>query len=110
MPTFTRREALAGLATAASSAAADKASSFIDAHVHVWTPDTVGFPHDPRHAGRQYKPDSFTPEQLLAVAKPAGVSRIVLIQMSFYQFDEALLPLDAGKSLTRILPQGVTAD
>ena len=32
-------------------------------------------------------PASFTPEELFAHSRPCGVSRVVLIQMSFYQFD-----------------------
>jgi len=66
------------LGAAAIPAAGQKASSHIDAHVHVSTPDIVHFPRNPEYAGQQFKPDSFTPEQLLAVAKPSGVSRIVL--------------------------------
>ena len=46
------------------------------------------------YAGQQFKPD--TPDQLLAVAKPGGVSRIVLIQMSIYGTDNAYM-LDAIK-------------
>jgi len=75
---MTRRNALAALGTATIPAAGQKASSHIDAHVHVSTPDIVHFPRNPEYAGQQFKPDSFTPEQLLAVAKPGGVSRIVL--------------------------------
>jgi predicted TIM-barrel fold metal-dependent hydrolase len=93
---MTRRDALAALVTAAIPAAGQKASNRIDAHVHVWTPDIVHFPRNPKYAGQQVKPDSFTPEQLLAIASPSGVSRIVLIQMSFYGSDNAYM-LDAIK-------------
>src|SRR3984893_4319470 len=87
---MTRRDALTALAVAA------KPSNYIDAHVHVWTPDVVHFPRNPKYAGPQVKPDSFTQEQLLAIARPSGVSRIVLIQMSFYGTDNAYM-LDAIK-------------
>ena len=93
---YTRREALAGLAVAARAADTAKASNYIDAHVHVWTPDTVSFPHDKRRNGRPVPPVSFTPEQLLRLAMPSGVSRIVLIQMSFYGTDNSYM-LDALK-------------
>jgi predicted TIM-barrel fold metal-dependent hydrolase len=63
--------------------------------VHVWTPDVTAFPRS-RSGGPAYKPDSFTPEQLLAIARPTGVSRIVLIQMSFYGTDNSYM-LDAIK-------------
>jgi predicted TIM-barrel fold metal-dependent hydrolase len=91
---FTRRNFLAKLAMA--SASGEEKPNYIDAHVHVWTPDVGRFPHDPKHTGPLYKPDSFTPEQLLAIARPCGVSRIVLIQMSFYGTDNAYM-LDAIK-------------
>ena len=80
----------------ASASGEEKSSNYIDAHVHVWTPDVARFPHDRKYAGSPFKPDSFTPEQLLAIARPAGVSRIVLIQMSFYGTDNAYM-LDAIK-------------
>jgi predicted TIM-barrel fold metal-dependent hydrolase len=96
MRLFTRRDILAKFAVAAGVSAAEKPTNYIDAHVHVWTPDTARFPRDRRRAGPEYKPDSFTPEQLLATAKPCGVSRIVLIQMSFYGTDNAYM-LDAIK-------------
>ena len=81
---------------AARAADTEKSTDYIDAHVHVWTPDIVRFPHDKRRDGKPVPPVSFTPEQLLALAKPGGVSRIVLIQMSFYGTDNSYM-LDAMK-------------
>ena len=60
---------------------------FIDAHVHVWTPDTAHYPLAAGFKKADMKPPSFTPEQLLEHTRPAGVDRINLIQMSFYGFD-----------------------
>ncbi|MGB8170946.1 MAG: amidohydrolase family protein [Chthoniobacteraceae bacterium] len=60
---------------------------YIDAHVHVWTPDTERYPIAATFKVADMKPASFTPEELFAHCKPEGVSRVVLIQMSFYQFD-----------------------
>lgn len=61
----------------------------IDAHVHVWTDDRVRYP---RATGeRDYIPPRFTPEDLFVHSKPAGVTRIVLIQMSFYRFDNSYM-------------------
>src|SRR2546421_9885231 len=60
---------------------------YIDAHVHVWTPDTAHYPLAPGYKKEDMKPASFTPEQLFKHCKPAGVDRINLIQMSFYGFD-----------------------
>ena len=59
---------------------------WIDAHVHVWTPDTAHYPLAKGHDKKGLRA-SFTPEQLFAECRPHGVARIVLIQMSFYQFD-----------------------
>lgn len=73
--------------------AADSAG-FIDAHVHVWTPDTVRYPLAAGFEKKSMQPESFTPEQLLEQCQPHGVSRVVLIQMSFYRFDNSYM-LDA---------------
>ncbi len=60
---------------------------FIDAHVHVWTPDTKRYPLTAGYRREQMQPRSFEPSELLRHATPCGVGRIVLIQMSFYGFD-----------------------
>lgn len=60
----------------------------IDAHVHVWTPDTERYPIDKGFTkAKDMVPASFTPEQLFAHTAPNGVGRVVLIQMSFYKYD-----------------------
>lgn len=71
--------------------AAPAPPGWIDAHVHVWTPDTTRYPLAPGRTKEDMKPASFTPEELLAQARPEGVGRIVLIQMSFYRYDNAYL-------------------
>jgi predicted TIM-barrel fold metal-dependent hydrolase len=60
---------------------------YIDAHVHVWTPDTAHYPLAARFKKEDMKPASFTPEELFKHTRPAGVDRINLIQMSYYGFD-----------------------
>jgi len=71
----------------------------IDAHVHVWTDDRARYP---RAAGeRDYVPARFTPEDLFVHSKPAGVTRIVLIQMSFYRFDNSYM-LSCMKAYPRV--------
>ncbi|MFM8468530.1 MAG: amidohydrolase family protein [Limisphaerales bacterium] len=82
--------ALAGCAT--PNAALKQ--GFIDAHVHVWTPETEKFPLATGYQKPAMQPPSFTPEELLALARPHGVTRVVLIQMSFYRFDNHYM-LDA---------------
>jgi predicted TIM-barrel fold metal-dependent hydrolase len=61
--------------------------NYIDAHVHVWTPDVAHYPLAKGYKKEDMKPASFTPEELFKHSKPAGVNRINLIQMSFYGFD-----------------------
>ncbi|QDV41226.1 4-sulfomuconolactone hydrolase [Stieleria neptunia] len=98
-----RREWIAGVAAAAGTVAlpyhrvaaeSSDDKGYIDAHVHVWTPDTKTYPLDHRYDVSAMQPPSFTPKQLLQLAEPLGVSRIVLIQMSFYGFDNSYM-LDA---------------
>lgn len=60
---------------------------FIDAHVHVWTPDTAHYPLAAGYKRENMEPRSFTPEELFKHTRPSGVDRINLIQMSFYGFD-----------------------
>jgi predicted TIM-barrel fold metal-dependent hydrolase len=66
---------------------ADPPTGPIDAHVHVWTPDTQRYPLAAGFRRDEMKPPSFTPEELFDHARPGGVARVVLIQMSFYGFD-----------------------
>jgi predicted TIM-barrel fold metal-dependent hydrolase len=63
----------------------------IDAHVHVWTPDTKRYPLAKGFRKEKMKPKSFTPKEFLAHCRPAGVKRVVLIQMSFYGFDNSYM-------------------
>ncbi len=87
---FIRTTAGATVATAVGGAAVTPKPAHIDAHVHVWTPDTSKYP---LAAGMTKAGcvDSFTPEQLFAHCEPEGVDRIVLIQMSFYQKDNSYM-------------------
>jgi predicted TIM-barrel fold metal-dependent hydrolase len=64
---------------------------FIDAHVHVWTSDTTRYPLAPGFRREQMQPPDFPPEELLSHARPCGVSRIVLIQMSYYGYDNSFM-------------------
>jgi predicted TIM-barrel fold metal-dependent hydrolase len=91
-PLFTRRNflrttALAALAPAGCASLQNSGRGFIDAHVHIWTPDTERYPIAAGFTKKDMVPPSFTPEELFAHCRPQGVSRVVLIQMSFYKFD-----------------------
>jgi predicted TIM-barrel fold metal-dependent hydrolase len=71
-------------------------AGFIDAHVHVWTPDVKRYPLAEGYRPEDMQPPSFTPEELLQHARPNGVTRVTLIQMSFYGYDNSYM-LDAIK-------------
>jgi predicted TIM-barrel fold metal-dependent hydrolase len=60
---------------------------YIDAHSHIWTPDVAHYPLAPGFKVPDMQPRSFTSEELLAICRPAGVGRVNLIQMSYYEFD-----------------------
>jgi predicted TIM-barrel fold metal-dependent hydrolase len=84
---FLSSTSLGTLSALHSTQAAATAEGWIDAHVHVWTPDTDRYPLAEGYTPADMQPPSFTPEQLLALATPHGVGRILLIQMSFYTTD-----------------------
>jgi L-fuconolactonase len=135
----TRRAILAGsLATLGATALsqttaanlADETSlPWIDAHSHIWTPDTSTFKLSPGMTIEDLAPRSFTDDQLLAIAKPEGVGRVVLIQHTmFHGYNNAYLidawrrhpqvfrvvgmvddlRPNAGKAMRQFLKQGVT--
>ncbi|MEM7231053.1 MAG: amidohydrolase family protein [Planctomycetota bacterium] len=97
---FLRRAAACGAAAAVpgcsllTNSVTDKNFGLIDAHVHVWTSDTTCYPLASGYTKDSMKPPSFPPEELFAHCRPLGVNRIVLIQMSFYGFDNSYM-LDA---------------
>src|SRR5438270_2546501 len=65
--------------------------AFIDAHVHVWTDDTGHYPLAAGFKPEDMKPGRFTPDDLFKHARPNGVERVNLIQMSFYGFDNSYM-------------------
>ena len=73
------------------TAETSSSGGWIDAHVHVWTPDVAHYPIDRAFQISDMQPGSFTPEELFANCKPVGVERIVLIQMSFYGLDHRFM-------------------
>ena len=64
-------------------------SGHIDAHVHVWTDDMERYPRV--REARRTEPLRFTPEDYFKHSEPSGVRRTVLIQMSFYGFDNSYM-------------------
>ncbi len=82
---------MASLDNALCAAADAPDGSAIDAHSHVWTPDVERYPLAQGFIPSDMRPASFTPEQLLAHARRCGVGRVVLIQMSYYGFDNTYM-------------------
>lgn len=60
---------------------------FVDAHVHVWPQPSDDYPLDSKYTVADVVPESFTPEAILKLAGTENVRRVVLIQMSFFGFD-----------------------
>lgn len=88
METLTRRESLAALAAAAHAAAAAGTKPVFDAHVHIWSGDYARYPLATGFTAKDLEPiPSFTVEELLRHAKPAGVTMINLVQMTWYGLD-----------------------
>ncbi len=102
---------------------------WIDAHSHIWPPETDKFPLAGGQTKKDLNPSSFTDDELMTIARPEGVGRVVLIQHSGYHlFDNAYL-IDAvrrhpkqfrivgmvddrqpgaGEEMKKLLSQGVT--
>lgn len=94
-----RRQALGaalagGLSALGTPIGAADDAGIIDAHTHVWTLDVKRYPIKPGASVEELKPPSFTPDEFFTHARPAGVRRVVLIQMSFYGYDNSYM-LDA---------------
>lgn len=74
-----------------------KFPGWIDAHSHVWTPDTDKFPLGAWNKKSELKPASFTATELLGIANPLGVDRVVLIQHAPYHGYDNSYVLDCAK-------------
>ena len=88
-PRFSRRETLLAAAGALAAtalaqngalAAADESHPWIDAHSHIWSTDLKQYPLRNNQTVDVLQPRSFTDEELMAIAQPEGVGRVVLIQ------------------------------
>lgn len=125
---MTGAAAAVGVASMAE-AADDKDTPWIDAHSHIWTPDTEKFPLLTGKTKKDLDPPSFTDDELMKIASPHGVGRVVLIaHTGYYGFDNSYLidayrrhpkrfrvvgmvddhKPDAGKRIRRLLKEGVT--
>jgi predicted TIM-barrel fold metal-dependent hydrolase len=79
----------------------NRADQFVDAHVHIWTNDFRKYPLAPGFKVEEMEPEVFLPENILPQANPVGVKRVVLVQMSYYGFDNSYM-LDVIRSLPEV--------
>lgn len=84
---------------------------YIDAHSHIWPATTDKFPLAPGKTVKDLAPPSFTDDELMAIARPEGVGRVVLIQHSVYHlFDNSYL-VDAVRRHSKLFRvQGMLDD
>lgn len=84
---------------------------YIDAHSHLWSPDTKRWPLANQQTKADLDPPSFTPEELLKLAEPEGVGRAVLIQHHLYHgWDNGYL-IDCAKRMPgRFVVTGMVDD
>ncbi len=65
---------------------------WVDAHSHIWSRDVKRYPLVGNQGPEVLQPPSFTADELLEVARPLGVHRVVLIQHHIYHgFDNSYL-------------------
>jgi predicted TIM-barrel fold metal-dependent hydrolase len=84
--------AVGAVAACPTIAAASNDATWIDAHSHIWPPDASRFPLQPGMTTADLSPASFTDDELMAIARPEGVRRVVLIQHTwFHGFDNSYL-------------------
>jgi predicted TIM-barrel fold metal-dependent hydrolase len=99
---WNRREMIAAstaasLALATATAADEKKGGYIDAHSHIWPGEVDRYPLAAGQTKADLKPPSFTDDELMKIASPEGIERVVLIQHSVYHlFDNSYL-IDAVK-------------
>lgn len=84
--TFTRREALLGLAASAGALLAAPVSSTIETHVHLFDPVRVPYAPD-----APYKPVAYSLEDHLKLVEAAGLAHSIIVHPEPYQDDHRYL-------------------
>jgi predicted TIM-barrel fold metal-dependent hydrolase len=75
--------------------------NFVDAHVHIWTDDFKKYPLAQGYSPQEMAPRVFSYDDILHYAEPNGVNRVVLVQMSYYGYDNSYM-LDAIRRLPKV--------
>ncbi len=63
----------------------------VDAHVHVWSPDTAAYPLAPGFTADDLWLPSFTPEDHFRLSRSVGRVRMNLVQMTWYGLDHSYI-------------------
>lgn len=70
---------------------AEQSAGYVDSHVHVWPKLTEKYPLDSKYTPADLAPVAFPPEEIMQLGQKEGVQRVVLIQMSFFGFDNTYM-------------------
>lgn len=65
--------------------------NYVDAHVHIWTDNFKKYPLAQGFNPQEMAPRVFSSDDILHHTKPNGVNRVLLIQMSYYGFDNSYM-------------------
>lgn len=85
------------LSSCVGSPAAAQFTGYIDAHSHVWSEDLKRYPLASFASEADMQPRTFTDDELLALVRPFGVDRVVLIQhWPLHAYDNSYV-LDCAK-------------
>ena len=83
---------LAGVTQLIGAETDKRKREIIDAHSHIWTTEIEKYPLQKGQTVEDLKPRSFTPKELMAIAAPYGVTKVVLIQHNiFHGFDNSYI-------------------
>ena len=63
--------------------------TWVDAHIHLWTSEVDKYPLAGDQTAGDLDPPDFTPEMYLEHARPAGISRVIIVQTGYHQFDNS---------------------
>ncbi len=66
-------------------------SRIVDAHIHVWTPDTKKYPLAPGFTKDDFWLPTFTPKEHFEFSNSIGPVRINLVQMTWYGLDHSYI-------------------
>jgi predicted TIM-barrel fold metal-dependent hydrolase len=96
-PSLSRREFVRGAAALAAVAATARAGfaetlGYVDAHSHLWSPDRVRYPLWPGAKEEDVQPKGFTVGEFFSLARPEGVTRVVVVGHTLhFRFDARYL-------------------